>query len=544
MVQPSANEQYMLEMINRARLDPTAEGNSYNITVTNAPVQPLAFNEFLIDSSLSHGQWMIDENKFQHVGVNNTSPKQRMQNAGYQFSGSQASGENIAYQPTFGTVDETYFTELLHKALFLSSGHRSNILSSSYREMGIGNKIGFFQGYNSLVITQNFARSGTDVFLTGVAYDDLVTDDDFYTVGEGLSGIEVAATNTSNGNSYSTDTMNAGGYQMVLPPGTYNVGFFDNGQLLGDLEQVTIASENIKLDLNTNNIVVPDRSGNDTIYGSGGNDYLYGEAGSDRLYGYAGNDLLNGGADNDSLYGHDGDDTLIGGAGTDRVLEFADVNFTLTNSQLTGRGTDSLSQIEQVFFKGGASSNTFNASNASQINVTLDGGGGHDTLIGGANGDILLGGGGDDLLEGGDGNDRLSGHNGNDLLKGDDGNDRLFGNNGNDLLEGGNGNDRLFGNDGNDTLIGGQGVDLATGGAGSDVFALEQNSDKITIIDFQDGSDMLGLTGSLGFSDLNIINHSVQTGVVIRDSSNNDEVLAYLRNVDAANISVSDFTSL
>ena len=302
MVQPSANEQFMLEMINRARLDPTAEGDLYGITVNNAPVQPLAFNELLIDSALSHSQWMIDENKFQHTGVNNSTPKQRMQNAGYQFTGSQASGENIAYQPTFGTVDETYFTELLHEAFFLSSGHRSNILNSSFREIGIGNQIGVFQGYNSLVITQNFARSGTDVLLTGVAYDDLVTEDDFYTVGEGLSGIEVTATNITNGNSYSTNTMNAGGYQMALPSGTYDVGFFDNSQLLGNLEQISIVSDNIKLDLNTNNIVVPDRSGDDTIQGSGSNDYLYGETGSDRLHGYAGNDTLIGGVDNDWLY--------------------------------------------------------------------------------------------------------------------------------------------------------------------------------------------------------------------------------------------------
>ncbi len=120
----------------------------------------------------------------------------------------------------------------------------------------------------------------------------------------------------------------------------------------------------------------------------------------------------------------------------------------------------------------------------------------------------------------------------------------LLGRDGSDYLDGGDGNDRLFGHDGNDTLIGGRGVDLATGGAGSDIFALEQNSDKITVIDFQDGSDMFGLTGSLSFGDLNIANHSIQTGVVIRDSSNNNEVLAYLRDVDAANISASDFTFL
>ncbi|MGD1918183.1 MAG: CAP domain-containing protein, partial [Pleurocapsa sp.] len=373
MAQPSANEQYMLEMVNRARLNPPAEGDLHGITVSNAPMQPLAFNELLIDSSLSHGQWMLDTNTFSHTGVNGTTPRQRMQNAGYQFTGSNVSAENLVYQPTYGTVDETNFTELNHKTLFLSSGHRANILNSSLREIGIGIKIGVFQGYNSLVTTQNFAKSGSDLFLTGVVYDDLVTEDDFYTVGEGLAGIDITATNTSNGMSHSTTTMNAGGYQMTLPSGTYDVGFFDNNQPLGNTQQITIGSENIKLDLNTDNIVVQDLSGDDTILGGNSNDTLYGQTGNDRLFGYNGDDYLNGGADNDSLYGHNGDDTLIGGAGIDRIIETDYVDFILTDTQLTGKGTDSLSQIEEAFIKGGKGKNLLDASGEGQINVTLDG---------------------------------------------------------------------------------------------------------------------------------------------------------------------------
>lgn len=649
MVQPSAHEQYMLEMINRARLNPTAEGNMFGIsdlndglpagTITTDPKQPLAFNELLIDSSRSHSQWMLDTNTFSHTGVDGTSSHDRMEDVGYQFIGSAGSGENIGYKGTTGTFSVTAYTEYKHEDLFLSPGHRKNILKSNFREIGIATTEGIFTrevsnpnydpvkspdepeyidvDFNSLMVTQNFAYSnfdtfGVERFLTGVAYDDLITADDFYTVGEGLADINITATNTSNGNSYSTTTMTAGGYQMVLPSGTYDVIFSDNGQPLGNTEQVTTGSENIKLDLNTDNIVVPDLSGDDTIQGSGSNDTLYGEIGNDRLYGYNGEDYLNGGADNDSLYGHYGDDTLIGGSGTDRIIENGNANFTLTDIQLTGKGTDTLSQIEEAVIRGGTSDNLLDASGATQIKVTLDGGGRHDTLIGGANNDLLLGRGGNDLLKGGGRNDKLFSHDGNDTLIGGTGSDRviqignvnftltdtqltgrgtdalsqieeafikggtsnnlldasdvtqlnvtldgaagddtlvggsnddvLVGRDGHDLLNGEDGNDKLLGYDGDDTLIGGAGNNIAIGGTGSDIFALESNSGRIIVQDFDDNTDMFGLTSSLGFSDLNIVDGGANA--IIRDLSNSNQVLAIVANFDASSLTSADFVSI
>ena len=265
MVQPSAYEQYMLEMINRARLNPQGEANLYGIglndglsanTISNNPKQPLAFNLLLIDSARSHSQWMLDTDTFSHTGVNGTSSHQRMKNAGYQFTGGWTSGENIGYQGTTGNINLTNFTEKVHQGLFESPGHRQNILNSNYREIGLGNLTGGFNGYNSLMVTQNFAKSGSDIFLTGVAYDDLVIDDDFYSIGEGLADIEVTAVNTSNNTVYTTTTMSAGGYQIALPAGTYDVSFSDDNRLIGNTSQITIGSENIKLDLDTSNVPV------------------------------------------------------------------------------------------------------------------------------------------------------------------------------------------------------------------------------------------------------------------------------------------------
>ena len=626
MAQPSANEQYMLEMVNRARLNPQAEGNMFGVTdlneglpagtITTDPKQPLTFNELLMDSARSHSQWMLDTNSFSHTGVDGTSSHERMEDAGYQFTGSWSSGENIGRQGTTGTVDATVFTEDKHEDLFLSSGHRKNILKPVFREIGIAATEGQYTKngttFNGLMVTQNFAKSGSDLFLTGVAYDDLTTEDDFYTVNEGLVGIDITAVNTSNGSSYTTTTMMAGGYQMALPSGTYDVSFSDNGQTLGDTEQITIGSENVKLDLNTDNIVVPDRSGDDTIQGSGSNDNIYGGTGSDRLYGYNGDDYLDGGADNDFLYGHYGDDTLIGGTGSDRILEFADVDFTLSDTQLTGKGTDTLSQIELAFLQGGKSDNLLDASSATQMNVTLDGGGRNDTVIGGLSNDLLLGRGGNDRLEGRGGDDRLYSHYGDDTLIGGAGSDRiieigdenftlsdtqltgrgtdtlsqvesaliiggnsnnlldasdvtqlnaildggagddtliggmdddiLMGKNGNDLVKGRGGNDKLIGYDGNDTLIGGAGNNFAIGGLGADIFGLESNAGKILVQDFDSSSDMFGLTASLGFGDLNIVDGGSNT--IIKDISNSNQVLAIVANVDASSLTSTDFINI
>ena len=201
--------------------------------------------------------------------------------------------------------------------------------------------------------------------------------------------------------------------------------------------------------------------GNDSLQGGEGADSLLGGAGFDNLNGGGGNDRLNGQADADVLNGSSGDDSLTGeagndsfdgGSGTDQLIETANVNFTLTDTQLTGAGTDTLvlSSIEIVVLTGGAGANKLDASAFSTGSVRLSGLGGKDTLLGGA------------------GNDSLDGSLGNDSLVGAAGNDTLLGGANDDILDGGSGHDVLDGQDGNDSLIGGDNRDLLIGGLGSD----------------------------------------------------------------------------
>ena len=283
-------------------------------------------------------------------------------------------------------------------------------------------------------------------------------------------------------------------------------------------------------------------SGNDTIFGGNLNDTLTGGAGNDRIEGFGGNDLLNGGLGADAFDGGEGNDSLtiddmdtsvIGGAGLDKV----------TVSGATGSVTLNLTdgEIETVLATASTFANTFDATGAAWA-VSITGGSGNDTIIGGNLNDMLTGGAGDDSISGGEGNDALTGGLGADKLFGDGGNDTLrfdnldtsvvggagldtatvtaptgavslnlftgeieavsattstfhnlfdatgatwnvaiTGGSGNDTLRGGLMNDKLTGGAGNDLLIGGDGNDTITGGDGIDTISYETATGPVTV---------------------------------------------------------------
>ncbi len=226
--------------------------------------------------------------------------------------------------------------------------------------------------------------------------------------------------------------------------------------------------------------------GADTLTGTAANDVIDAGGGSDVVRGGGGNDLILGGAGEDQLYGDAGRDTIEGGSGADRLF----------------------------------------------------GGAGNDIIYGDASNDLIYGGSGSDFLHGGADNDRLYGDGGNDTLIGESGNDKLFGGNGLDLLEGGAGKDTLDGGGGRDTLAGGLGEDLMTGGAGADIFVFEDRMNHDRVTDFQDGLDLLDVSG-WGFLDLSALTITqIGTATEIRVNAGNSVTLD---NVDAALIDSSDF---
>jgi len=140
-------------------------------------------------------------------------------------------------------------------------------------------------------------------------------------------------------------------------------------------------------------------------------------------------------------------------------------------------------------------------------------------------------------------NDVMNGLEGDDFLFGLSGDDVLRGGIGLDNLNGGRGNDFLDGGADNDFLNGGLGDDILQGGSGNDIFALSVNSGTDTILDFEDGADLLALPAGLGFNKLSILQGS---GSLVNDTliQHQSKTLAILSGVQATSINASNFINV
>lgn len=401
----SAAEQYQLELINRARLDPFAEAARYDLplntglpagTITGSAREVLAHNRALEQAALGHSNWMLAGDIFSHTGVNGSDPGDRIIEAGYALRGAWAWRENLAWTGTTGTLDLNAAVENHHEGLYRSAGHRRNTFSEDIREIGVAQVEGQFTqngtAFNASMLTLKFARSGADHFLTGVTYRDSDTNA-FYGIGEGQAGVSVIAGGSS------TQTAAAGGYALaVRADAALDVTLREGPQTLATLE-VDLSVGNVKLD------VVTDADGG-------------------RALALSGSATLTGGIT---------DATLLG----------------VANLALTGNAAD----------------NTLTGNAGRNL---LQGGDGADLLFGAAGADRLEGGRGDDVLRGGQGRDvawdsleqaGMATTNADTLLGGD-GDDRLHGQSGRDWLDGGAGDDRLTGGGGRDTFVFTAGHDL------------------------------------------------------------------------------------
>ncbi len=347
MAEMSASEQLLLELINRARLDPAAEAGRYgtslnsgippNALISTAAKQALAPNDFLKDAALAHSQHMIATDTFDHDGIGDGNPGSRIQAAGYVLTGAWTWGENIAWLGSTGPIDANAEVYNIHRNLFLSPGHRENIMGVDFRELGTGLETGRFTSggtaYNALMATENFAATGSNIFVTGVAIAD-ADHDNFYDIGEGRAGIHVAVSGAGGAAAGSDNTGTAGGYAAAVAPGTsFNVTF-SGGDLAADVT-VTVAanSKNAKVDLIDTHEVASSAS---ITLGAGAIDVVLlgiaalratGNDDNNRLVGNRGGNTLNGSDGADTLVGGGGRDVMTGGVGADR-FDFDTISHT------------------------------------------------------------------------------------------------------------------------------------------------------------------------------------------------------------------------
>jgi hypothetical protein len=279
---PTNEEQYMLELINRARANPTAEGNRlmdtqdprvqaaytvFNIDKTKTrtafagyPVRPpLAFSSKLIDAARGHTADMVANNFQGHTGSNGSSLQQRYQAVGYAIIGQY--GENVAAYSESVWYGHCGLNVDWGTQNQIDLGHRSNIMNfqgATYTEIGIGitkTNGGLQTGtVGPYVITQDFGIQNTR-YILGVVFRDLNNNNE-YDIGEGLTGVEVRP---SSGGWYAV-TSSSGGYAFpYVGTGTINVTA-SGGTLQAPISStVTLSGQNVKVDF------IPASAGPNTV---------------------------------------------------------------------------------------------------------------------------------------------------------------------------------------------------------------------------------------------------------------------------------------
>lgn len=289
--EPTAYEQYMLELINRARANPKAEEQRQGISLTEGgekisydPKQPLAWNNTLSKVAQDHNKWEDKTGKLSHYGEGGW-PWERAYKAGYDMTGPNSSeaNENIAFGSSSTPKSATQYAEERHNSLYASGGHRSNFFESNWKEAGIdllGKQTSDGKNLTQASVVEEFGKPASGkTFLTGVVFNDSVKQDNFYTPGEGIGGVEVDAVRKSDNKTFTTKTTSSGGYQVALEPGEYDVTFLD-GKTQPTKSTVKIDSQNVKVD-----DLVPDKKVNGVFHtnpdnGTGnGSDFLTGKQG-------------------------------------------------------------------------------------------------------------------------------------------------------------------------------------------------------------------------------------------------------------------------
>lgn len=254
---PTAHEQLMLELVNRARTNPSAEAARLGIglndglapgTIDTQPKPPLALHPALIAAARAHTGWMLANEVFSHTGTGGSTSHDRMVAAGFDFSGSWSSGENIALGQTTGTVSLTSQTIARHDSLFRSAVHRVNICGTATNRIGLGIISGEFDGWNAVMVTQDFAGSGAypETLVTGVVYEDK-NGDGFYDPGEGIPGVVVKP----EGGDWQAKSSSSGGYAVPYSGASGTLTVLFQGDIPNGTRTLAVqkSGENLKLDL-------------------------------------------------------------------------------------------------------------------------------------------------------------------------------------------------------------------------------------------------------------------------------------------------------
>jgi len=274
----SAQEQYYVELINRARANPAQEGlllrnlrtnplfaSPYNFfavdlemfgTEMNAipPAPPLVPHRLLRDAALGHSQDIARRDNSvhsnSHVGSNGSTVDVRTTATGFQW---ERLAENV-FKASRGTlyghagfvVDWGDIGQGSTGGMQVGRGHRAAIMNTNFTELGVADIAATGSGIGPRVVTQVFARpSSPRAYITGVAHLDL-DEDNFYTPGEGIGAVQVDVVRSG----FRARTGNSGGFAVPVPgDGVYELIFTAPGDVPEVRHTVRVENgRNVKVD--------------------------------------------------------------------------------------------------------------------------------------------------------------------------------------------------------------------------------------------------------------------------------------------------------
>ncbi|GAC1467436.1 MAG: hypothetical protein NVSMB9_09040 [Isosphaeraceae bacterium] len=270
---PTQDGQMLLHLINLSRTNPAAAADYvtanldadveatlkyYGVNLAaekdaiahSASRPPVAWDATLSATATQQSQDQITTGVQSHTGADGSSLGQRLDRAGYTHRVSD--GENAyAYSKSVDHAIEAFEIDWG----VANYGHRDNVHQSKaspdqyYREVGIGIVKSDRPNMGPMVVTEDFGRrADTRAQLVGVAYND-PNQSHAFTLGSGQGDVKITATNLDTGVSQSTLSWDAGGYQLPLDPGTYEVTA-KVGDRTVRTDRIGISDQNVMLDYN------------------------------------------------------------------------------------------------------------------------------------------------------------------------------------------------------------------------------------------------------------------------------------------------------
>jgi len=231
--EPTPEETYLLELINRFRADPVAEagrvapggdaikgymgrGVDWEMFKTEMkalkPSPPVVMNLDLLDASRKHSHYMI-LNDLTHVedpakpGFVAADMMERIKLAGYKNL--QLIGENCFRDSSNPLHSHSAFIVDFGDGgaggMQLKRGHRMNMINPAFREVGPS-----ALPHKNLSVTHEFGSRKAGRLAGGVVYFDK-NNNQFYDVGEGVSGVRISSSDGSN-----VSAWKSGGFTLEL----------------------------------------------------------------------------------------------------------------------------------------------------------------------------------------------------------------------------------------------------------------------------------------------------------------------------------------